>query len=58
MPTERIVDEEYFLISDGTRFRLSDCEFERYNFKFKDKDGKWKTHKERERIKKESLQTE
>ena len=56
--TGRIVDEEYFLISDGTRFRLSDCEFERYNFKFKDEDGKWKTHKERERIKKESLQTE
>ena len=56
--TGRIVDEEYFLMSDGTRFRLSDCEFERYNFKFKDEDGKWKTHKERERIKKESLQTE
>lgn len=48
----KVVDEEYFLISDGSKYKLSDCEFERYNYKFKDKDGEWKTHKERERIKK------
>lgn len=51
----KVVDEEYFLISDGSKYKLSDCEFERYNYKFKDKDGEWKTHKERERIKKENM---
>ncbi|ATV32094.1 hypothetical protein [Prevotella intermedia] len=51
----RIVNEDFFLISDGTEFSLSDCEFERYNFKIKDEEGGWKTHKERERIKKEDM---
>ena len=46
----KIVDEKDFLLSDGTKYKLSDCEFERYNFKFKDVSGNWKTHKERERI--------
>ena len=48
----KIVDEEYFLLSDGTKYKLSECEFERYNFKFKDENGRWKTHKKRERIEK------
>lgn len=48
----KIVDEEYFLLSDGTNYKLSECEFERYNFKFKDENGRWKTHKNRERIEK------
>ena len=46
----KIVDEKDFLLSDGTKYKLSDCEFERYNFKFKDVSGNWKAHKERERI--------
>lgn len=48
----KIVDEEYFLLSDGTKYKLYECEFERYNFKFKDENGRWKTHKKRERIEK------
>ncbi len=51
----KIVDEKYFVISDGTTYPLVDCEFERYNFYYKDEKGEHKIHKERERISKRVL---
>ncbi len=51
----KIVDEKYFVISDGTTYPLIDCEFERYNFYYTDEHGERKLQKERQRIDKKLL---
>ncbi len=51
----KIVNENLFVISDGTFYPLVECEFEHYNFYYTDENGEQKLHTKRERLNKKEL---